>query len=168
MLPNRKSLASKFVHPSQRWKILILENWPKIAGHFTKYIFLHRVMEEEVVIAVSHPCWGQEVKMASTQLLKNINTEIGEERIKKIKTIVKRKKNNNKPQQYSNNDSLYKKTNNLNTKDDTLSKDELAVLQKIKTPGLRESIKKILMSSKSLESSSNDQICFCKTKKPNN
>ncbi|MBP9765290.1 DUF721 domain-containing protein [Candidatus Babeliales bacterium] len=66
----------KLSNPEQSWKSHIMQNWPTIIGSLASKVFIEKIYQDTVVLAVTDSCWMQELHLLSELLKQKINQQL--------------------------------------------------------------------------------------------
>lgn len=69
----------------QSWKSSIIENWSEIIGSLASKVFVEKIYQDTIILAVIDSCWMQELHLLSELLKKKINDTLSQPRIKTIR-----------------------------------------------------------------------------------
>lgn len=90
------TIIQKILSKEQSWHIQLLSNWNSIMGPLHSKVQLEKIEHETLILGVFDSCWMQELYLLSPLLLKTINQNLDQPRIKQLrfKTIgtIKSKK----------------------------------------------------------------------------
>lgn len=132
-----KSVFKNIVGSDRHWKLNVLDNWATIVGTMSNYVSVDKIYEDTIVLTVVDSCWMQELYLFSDLLLKKINQNLDQPRIKHLRFkqlgVCKKKATVSK---------VVKKTS---CKFVSLSSVERAALKKIKDPQLSSALEKFLI-----------------------
>jgi hypothetical protein len=132
-----KSVFKNILAPEQHWKLNLLNNWAAIIGSIGQYVHIEKIHDDTLILSVVDSCWMQELYLLSDLLLKKINQNLDEPRIKNLRfkqSSVRKKKvacAKVKPK------PLHKNV--------LLSAQERAALEKIKDPQLSKALEEFLV-----------------------
>ncbi len=121
----------------QRWKIKLLEQWPRIVGPLASKVTIEKIYEDAILLGVYDSSWMQELYLLSPTLLQTINQNLDQPRIKKVRFKLIGKKKNKKTT------TIAKPKNKVQTI--TLTNVEQATLERIEDPQLRSVLEKFLI-----------------------
>lgn len=79
-----KCILAEFIEPKDSWKIVILTNWESIVGHLKNTVHIQTILDDHLVLGVSHPALAQELLYRVPTIKQKINTLLQQDRIKKI------------------------------------------------------------------------------------
>jgi len=79
--------------PQQNWKSNIMQNWGEIIGSLASKVFIERIYQDTIILAVTDSCWMQELHLLSELIKTKINQTLSEPRIKTIRFKYSTKKN---------------------------------------------------------------------------
>lgn len=132
-----KSLFKTLISPEQHWKLNLLNNWATIIGAAGAHVHVEKISDDTVVLSVTDSCWMHELYLLSGLLLKKINQNLDQPRIKhlRFKQAGVRKKKSTIPNQKVT--PIYKTV--------LLSPHEHNALTKIKDPHLSDALKQFLI-----------------------
>lgn len=84
-----KNILDTLFDNQDKWQLQLLANWDKILGHLKTKVQLVKILDDTLVLGVSDPCWMQELFLLSSLLIKTINQNLDQPRIKylRFKTI---------------------------------------------------------------------------------
>jgi hypothetical protein len=120
---------------SESWKMQLLRAWPNVLGDLTPLVSLEKIDEPVLVLGVQDSCWLQELYMLSPLLIKMINKNLDQPRIKALRFKTRGTKNV-APEK--------KKVERPIKPTLPLSSQELAALEKIDDAQLKEALQKFL------------------------
>lgn len=78
--------------PQQSWKNSIMQNWGEIIGSLASKVFIERINQDTIILAVTDSCWMQELHLLSELIKTKINLSLSEPRIKTIRFKYSTKK----------------------------------------------------------------------------
>lgn len=78
--------------PEQNWKSSIMENWSEIIGSLASKVFIERIYQDTIILAVTDSCWMQELHLLSELIKTKINSALSQPRIKTIRFKYSTKK----------------------------------------------------------------------------
>lgn len=78
---------------SESWKMQLLRAWPTVLGDLTPLVSLEKIDEPVLVLGVQDSCWLQELYMLSPLLIKMINKNLDQPRIKALRFTTRGTKN---------------------------------------------------------------------------
>ena len=70
---------------SDAWKMQLLRAWPTVLGDLTPLVSLEKIDNDTLVLGVQDSCWLQELYMLSPVILKMINKNLDQPRIKALR-----------------------------------------------------------------------------------
>jgi hypothetical protein len=85
MTKNIKSILTALIAPNESWKFQLLTAWPKIIGPINNAVTIEKITEDTLVISVNDSCWLQELYLLSDLLIKTINENLDQPRIKHLR-----------------------------------------------------------------------------------
>lgn len=71
--------------PEQSWKSNVMQNWNEIMGSLASKVFIERIYQDIIILAVTDSCWMQELHLLSELIKTKINQTLSEPRIKTIR-----------------------------------------------------------------------------------
>ena len=80
-----KDLLEKYLTKEDSWHIELLRNWNTIIGHLHTRVQLEKIEKDTLVLGVYDSCWMQELYLLSPLLLKTINKNLDQPRIKQLR-----------------------------------------------------------------------------------
>lgn len=82
-----KSIAQEIIGQmnNNSWQTTLLMNWNTIMGKLNSRVKLEKINNDTIVLAVYDSAWMQELYLLSEDIIKNINNQLGQEKIKQIK-----------------------------------------------------------------------------------
>jgi hypothetical protein len=86
-------ILEKTLSAQQSWKIQLLSKWPHIIGNLKDKVHIEQVTDDTVILGVYDSCWMHELYMLSNMLIKLINQQLDQPRIKKVRFKKSQKKN---------------------------------------------------------------------------
>lgn len=132
-----KNILNTLFDNNNTWQLRLLANWDDIIGHMQTKVQLLKILDDTLILGVVDACWMQELFLLSNLLIKTINQNLDQPRIKylRFKTvgIKKVKKRDNAP------------ARNVPLKEVSLSTKEERALQKIEDPILENALKQYLI-----------------------
>jgi len=135
-------LLSDLIHSvldkDQQWKYQLLANWQGIFGKFGDKVYLERIKNDTVILAVYDACWMQELFTLSDMLLVAINEKLDKPYVKKLRF----KQGKKKPQPHIIQSSLKPY---LHSPKVVLSAREQKALETIKDPALAQALHDFLV-----------------------
>lgn len=69
----------------QQWKYQLLRNWQTIFGKMSDKVYLERIHQETLILAVYDACWMQELYSLSPLLLTSINNTLDKPYVKQLR-----------------------------------------------------------------------------------
>ena len=69
----------------QQWKYQLLRNWQNIFGKMSDKVYLERINNDVLVLAVYDACWMQELYTLSPLLISSINKALDKPYIKQLR-----------------------------------------------------------------------------------
>lgn len=120
---------------SESWKMQLLRAWPTVLGDLTPLVSLEKIDEPVLVLGVQDSCWLQELYMLSPLIIKMINKNLDQPRIKALRFKTRGTKNVT-PEK--------KKVERLLKPTVPLTSRELAALEKIGDVQLKEALQGFL------------------------
>jgi hypothetical protein len=75
------------------WKMQLLRAWPTVLGDLTPLVSLEKIDEPVLVLGVQDSCWLQELYMLSPLIIKMINKNLDQPRIKALRFKTRGTKN---------------------------------------------------------------------------
>jgi hypothetical protein len=79
-----KLMLREIIVPEHAWKVTILNNWESVIGELKTKVFIEVILDEQVILGVTHPALAQELLFLSPLIKQKINALFTQERIKKI------------------------------------------------------------------------------------
>lgn len=67
------------------WKMQLLRAWPTVLGDLTPLVSLEKIDNDTLILGVQDSCWLQELYMLSPLILKMINKNLDQPRIKALR-----------------------------------------------------------------------------------
>lgn len=127
-------LSHKTEHP---WKVNLLSQWGSIVGNLSSKVMIEKIYEDTIVLGVYESCWMQELYLLSPLLIANINSNLDQPRIKKLRFKL--------VQQYAEKKDAVIQTKHVIPKNNrALNMHEEKALSTIQDPALREALKNYL------------------------
>jgi hypothetical protein len=120
---------------SESWKMQLLRAWPTVLGDLTPLVSLEKIDEPVLVLGVQDSCWLQELYMLSPLIIKMINKNLDQPRIKALRFKARGTKNVAPDK---------KKVERLLKPTVPLTSRELAALEKIGDAQLKEALQGFL------------------------
>lgn len=77
-------LPSVMIGPDA-WKMQLLRAWPTVLGDLTPLVSLEKIDNDILILGVQDSCWLQELYMLSPLILKMINKNLDQPRIKALR-----------------------------------------------------------------------------------
>lgn len=77
-------LPSVMIGPDA-WKMQLLRAWPTVLGDLTPLVSLEKIDNDTLILGVQDSCWLQELYMLSPLILKMINKNLDQPRIKALR-----------------------------------------------------------------------------------
>jgi len=69
----------------EAWKMQLLRAWPTVLGDLTPLVSLEKIDNNTLILGVQDSCWLQELYMLSPLILKMINKNLDQPRIKALR-----------------------------------------------------------------------------------
>jgi len=69
----------------EAWKMKLLQAWPTVLGDLTPLVSLEKIDNDILILGVQDSCWLQELYMLSPLILKMINKNLDQPRIKALR-----------------------------------------------------------------------------------
>ena len=85
MTQSVKNLLSRFIQPTENWKITLLSQWRTIIGTLHDKVHIEKIERDTVTLGVIDSCWMHELQAFSSMILTSINQTLDQPRIKKIR-----------------------------------------------------------------------------------
>lgn len=85
----------KSSNPEHDWKSTIMQNWNTIIGSLTSKVFIEKIHNDTITLAVTDSCWMQELHLLSEIIKEKINQTLSEPRIQVIRFKYATKKTHN-------------------------------------------------------------------------
>lgn len=85
-------LLETVLDKEQQWKYQLLANWQAIFGKFGDKVFLERIKNDTVILAVYDACWMHELFTLSDVLITAINEKLDKPYVKKLRFKQGKKK----------------------------------------------------------------------------
>ena len=84
-----KDILPSILGEQRSWQLNLIANWSLIVGNLKAKVQLVKILDDTVIIGVVDACWLQELYLLSPVLLKAINQNLDQPRIKhlRFKTI---------------------------------------------------------------------------------
>jgi hypothetical protein len=92
MIKDLKTILSSIIQEEHSWKIQLLKQWETIIGPLHKVVFIEKMDEPTLFLAVTHPTWAQELQSLIPTLLTKINTELKGHKISYIKCAFRHRR----------------------------------------------------------------------------
>jgi flagellar biogenesis protein FliO len=93
-----KTLLQDILNNSDNWQLQLLKKWPTIVGTINTKVQLLKIQNDTLVLGVMDSCWMQELYLLQAVLIKKINENLDQPRIKKLRFktigIVKEREKN--------------------------------------------------------------------------
>ena len=80
-----KNLVPLILRPGDNWKLTLLSSWHTIFGSLSDKVSLEKITEDTLVLGVQDSCWLQELYLLSAMLIKTINQQLDQPRIKNLR-----------------------------------------------------------------------------------
>jgi len=84
MKPIGDFLPSVMTGP-EAWKMQLLRAWPTVLGDLTPLVSLEKIDNDTLILGIQDSCWLQELYMLSPLILKMINKNLDQPRIKTLR-----------------------------------------------------------------------------------
>lgn len=95
-----ESLLHQFFTQHNSWHLQLLSNWKQIIGPLHAHVQVEKIEEDTLILGVFDSCWLQELYLLSPLLLKTINQNLDQPRIKQLRFkkigVIKKNKTNEK------------------------------------------------------------------------
>lgn len=85
MIKSVKNVLETVFSQHNSLQLQLLNNWSAIVGNFQTKVQLLKIFEDTLVIGVLDSCWLQELYLLSPLLLKKINEQLDQPRIKHLR-----------------------------------------------------------------------------------
>lgn len=84
-----KDILPSLLGEQRSWQLNLIANWSTIVGNLKTKVQLVKILDDTIIIGVVDACWLQELYLLSPVLLKAINQNLDQPRIKhlRFKTI---------------------------------------------------------------------------------
>lgn len=92
----------KTSNPEHDWKSIIMQNWSNIIGSLTSKVFIEKIHNDTITLAVTDSCWMQELHLLSEIIKEKINQTLSEPRIQTIRFKYATKKIHSAPKKHIN------------------------------------------------------------------
>lgn len=95
-----RDLVPLILRSQDNWKLKLLSSWQTIFGALSDKVSLEKMTDDTLVLGVQDSCWLQELYLLSAMLLKTINQQLDQPRIKNLRfKTVGTKKGSTAPKQ---------------------------------------------------------------------
>lgn len=133
-----KNILSSLFDNQDKWQLHLLSQWDTILGHLKTKVQLVKILDDTLILGVMDPCWMQELYLLSNLLIKTINQNLDQPRIKylRFKTIGIKKNKQKKRTSY---------VDKLAIKEVQLSSKEERALKQISDPSLENALRQYLV-----------------------
>jgi hypothetical protein len=78
----------------EAWKMQLLRSWPTALGDLAPLVSLEKITQDTLILGVQDSCWLQELYMLSPLILKMINKNLDQPRIKALRFKMRGTKSN--------------------------------------------------------------------------
>ena len=105
MSKNVGQLLVDIIPKKHQWKMDLFQQWNSIIGSLSSKVRIERIKDDQLILAVVHPAWAQELFLMSHVIKQKVNNALDRERIKNIQFLtidfeVERKLRANKKNSY--------------------------------------------------------------------
>ncbi len=85
-------LITTVLDKEQQWKYQLLANWQSVFGKFGDKVYLERIKNDTIILAVYDACWMHELYTLSDVLIAAINEKLDKPYVKKLRFKQGKKK----------------------------------------------------------------------------
>jgi hypothetical protein len=71
--------------PDKDWKAIIMQNWSEIIGSLASKVFIEKIHNDTITLAVTDSCWMQELHLLSELIKSKINKTLSQPRIQTVR-----------------------------------------------------------------------------------
>lgn len=86
------NLIHTVLDKEQEWKYQLLANWQSVFGKFGDKVYLERIKNDTIIVAVYDACWMHELFTLSDVLIAAINEKLDKPYVKKLRFKQGKKK----------------------------------------------------------------------------
>lgn len=131
-------LLGTIFEQDQKWKYQLMQNWHHFFGQLSDKVYLEKIDNGTLTLAVHDACWLQELYALSDLFLAAINEKLDKPYIKRLRFIQGGKRVQPK-------EAHYAVATSRTEQPVTLTEKEIAALQKIKDPALAAVLRDFLV-----------------------